>query len=245
MNTPRGKLAVAEAATADGVGSGSIGKIRVLLADDYPLLRIGIRTVIEHDRNLALCGTAGTPGETLEAIATLKPDVVVVAFSLMNAATFALIRGARARHEKTPLLVLSFKDDLVLEKRISHSGAKGFIARADAAEGVVEAIHRLAKGLTYVGAKTSLAVAGQLFDAIDQRTGSGTREFTNREQEILELVGSGMTSREIAEALRLSIKTVESHRQNIKQKLGINTATRLAQYAFQWLQSRRAEERGG
>jgi len=220
------------------VGDGH--KIRVLLADDYPLLQIGIRTVIERDQNLMVCGVAGHPGETLEAIATLKPDVVVLAFSLMNVATFTLIKDARARHEKTPLLVLSFKDDPVLAKRVSRSGAKGFIARADAPDCMVEAIRRLARGSTYVGAKTSLAVAGQLFDAIDGKPAGGTRDFTNREQEVLELVGSGLTSREIAEALRLSVKTVESHRQNIKQKLGIRTAAKLAQHAFQWMQSRRS-----
>jgi DNA-binding NarL/FixJ family response regulator len=219
------------------------GKIRVLLADDYPLLREGLRVIIERDRNLLICGLASSPGEALAAIASQKPHVVLLAFSLTSAATFALIREARARHEKIPLLVLSFTDDPVLATRVSRAGAHGYLAPADAPGCLVEAIYRLARGLTYVGAKTSLAVAGDLFDETGRRPEPGLREFTNREQEILELVGSGLTSREIAEALRLSIKTVESHRQNIKQKLGLKTATRLAQYAFQWLHRRQPEER--
>jgi len=228
-------------ATQPASGSNSGGTIRVLLADDYPLLRAGIRAVIESDRSLSVCGTSGNPGETLEAIAIFKPDVVVVAFSLVSAATFALIRDAHARHEKTPLLVLSVKDDPGLAKRVSRSGASGFIARADAQDCVVEAIHRLARGLTYVGSRTSQAVAGQLFIANSPRPGSGLPVFTNREREILEFIGGGLTPREIAVALQLSVKTVESHRQNIKQKLGIKTAAKLAQHAFQWLQSRRLQ----
>jgi DNA-binding NarL/FixJ family response regulator len=230
-----------EAGTTGGDG----GQIRVLLADDYPLLREGLRVIIERERNLRICGLAGSPGETLAAMASQKPQVLLIAFSLSSAAHFALIREARARHEKIPLLVVSSTEDPVLAKRVSRSGAKGFITRADAPDSLIEAIYRLARGLSYVGAKTSLAVAGQLFDDTDPSAGPGTREFTNREQEILELIGSGHASREIAEALRLSVKTVESHRQNIKQKLGIKTSIRLAQYAFQWLHRRQQDERRG
>lgn len=142
------------------------------------------------------------------------------------------------RHVRTPLLVLSYKDDPALARRVSRSGAKGFIARADAAECVIEAIHRVAQGQTYVGARASAALADQMFRASQDSSIDGLT-FTDREQEILELIGSGLTPREIAEVLRLSIKTVESHRENIKQKLGIRTAAKLAPYAFQWLQSRR------
>lgn len=230
-------------AAAGSDGSGSARKIRVLLADDSPLLRIGIRSVLERDPNLVICGVANHAEETLNAIATHQPDVVVIAFPLASAATLALIRETRLRHEKIPLLALSLNDDPALAGRISRSGAKGFITRTDTTGCVIEAIYRLARGLTYVGAKTSLVLAGQLFDVIDSKPVLRTRDFTSRELEVLELIGSGHAPREIADALRLSVKTVESHRQNIKQKLGIKTAARLAQYAFQWLHSRRQEER--
>jgi DNA-binding NarL/FixJ family response regulator len=199
--------------------------------------------MIERERDLLICGMASSPSEALAAMASQKPHVVLFAFSLTSAAAFALIRETRARHEKIPLLVLSSTEDLVLAKRVSRSGAKGFITRTDASGCMIEAIYRLARGLTYVGAKTSLALAGQLFDMIEDQPVSRARDFTSRELEILELVGGGHAPREIAEALRLSVKTVESHRQNIKHKLGIKTAARLAQYAFQWLHSRRQEER--
>lgn len=234
------KLTDSPSSAETPVAGGDAGGIRVLVADDCPLLREGIRSVIGRGHDLLLCGFVDHPDEMLDAIANLKPHVVLIAFALNTTATLALIGGTRARYNRTPLLVLSFKEDPALAKQLSRSGAQGLITRADAAEGVVEAIHRLARGLTYVGAKTSLAVAGQLFDAIDGRPAGGTRGFTNREQEVLELVGSGLTSREIAEALRLSVKTVESHRQNIKQKLGIRTTAKLAQHAFQWMQSRRS-----
>jgi DNA-binding NarL/FixJ family response regulator len=217
-----------------------IGAIRVLLADDYPLLREGIRCVIERERNVGICGFAGNPPETLAALESLKPDVALIAFSLRSAATFALIKDARLRHEGIPLLVFSFKDDPVLATRVSRSGAQGFIARADPKECVVEAIHQLARGLTYVSPRAGRAIADQMFDSAARHPGPDGRTFTNGEEEILELVGGGFAPREIAEALRLSIKTVEAHRQNIKQKLRINTSARLAQYAFQWVQNRKS-----
>ena len=237
-----GKSSAPEATAAIGDGFGA--KIRVLLADDYPLLRIGIRTVIDRDPNLAVCGTAGNPGETLEVIAALKPHVVVVAFSLENAATFALMQDARVRQPHAPLLILSFNGNSTLAERAFRSGAKGFMAMTDAAEDVAKAVCRLARGLTYVGTRTGLPATGQLFDATARRSGSGTRAFTNRERQILELTGVGLTPREISETLRVSLKTVESHRENIKQKLGIKNVAKLALYAFQWLQDRKTSEKG-
>ena len=214
-------------------------RLKVLLADDYPLLRFATRTLIEREKDLLVCGTASNPADTLEAIARWKPDVVVTAFSLRSTATFELIREMRSRHARTPILVISYKDDPILAKRISRSGATGMMARADAAECVVEAVRRVAQGLPYVSAKTSTALASQMFDPVTNAHSTQQLSFTHREQEILELIGGGLTPREIAEALRLSIKTVESHRENIKQKLGIRTAAKLAPYAFQWLQNRR------
>jgi DNA-binding NarL/FixJ family response regulator len=230
--------ASAETPIAEGDG----GAIRVLVADDCPLLREGIKSLIERERNLLLCGFVDHHAEMLDAIANLKPHVVLIAFALNTTATLTLIRETRARYNRTPLLVLTFEDDPALVKQISRCGAQGLIARADPAGCLTEAIRRLTRGLNYVGAKANQTMVDQLFTAVSQRPGSDSQFFTNREQEILELIGSGLTSREIAESLRLSVKTVESHRHNIKQKLGIKTAARLAQYAFQWLHSRRAHQ---
>jgi DNA-binding NarL/FixJ family response regulator len=202
------------------------------------LLREGIKSVIQREPELLLCGFADSHGEMLDAIAKLKPQVVLIAFALNTTATLALIRETRARYDRTPLLVLSFEDDPALAKQLSGSGVQGFIARADTAGCLVEAIHRLVRGLNDVGVKASQTMADQMFAAAPQRVGNNSQFFTGREQEILELIGGGLTSREIAESLRLSVKTVESHRHNIKQKLGVKTAARLAQYAFQWLHSR-------
>ncbi len=236
MNNSTDRISKAEAAATAGDGGGT----SVLLADDCPLLREGIRNVIGRERNLSICGFAGHPGETLAAIASLKPNVALIAFSLTTAATFALIRDARLRHERTALLVLGLNDSPAMATRVSASGAQGFITRTDGAECLVEAIHRLARGMTYVGPKASLAMADRMFDATTRPLGSNGQSFTGREEEILELIGAGLALREIAGALQLSVKTVESHRQNIKQKLGIDTATRLAQYAFQWVRSRKS-----
>jgi len=217
-----------------------IGAIRVLVADDYPLLREGIRSVIEREQGLMICGFTNDAAETLAALESLQPHVAIIAFSLRSAATFALIRDARLRHAGTPLLVLSFKDDPVLATRVSRSGAQGFIARADAKECLVEAIQQLARGLTYVSTRASVVMADRMFNSTARHPSPDGRTFTDREEEVLELIGGGFSPREIAEALRLSIKTVESHRQNIKQKLRINTSARLAQYAFQWVQSQKS-----
>jgi DNA-binding NarL/FixJ family response regulator len=217
--------------------------IRVLVADDYPLLREGIKSVIEREPGLLLCGFVDNQRETLDAIANLKPQVVLIAFALDTTATLELIRDTRARYNRTPLLVFPFKDDPALVKQLSRSGAQGLIMRADAAGCLVEAIRRLTRGLHYVGAKASQTMADQMFAApASHPDGSDSQLFTGREEEILDLIGGGFTSREIAESLRLSVKTVESHRHNIKQKLGVKTSARLAQYAFQWLHSRKTHQ---
>jgi len=221
----------AETSLAGGDGD----RIRVLVADDYPLLREGIRSVIERESGLLICGFVGRQGDLPDAIAKLKPQVVLIAFALSTTTTLALIRETRAHHSRTPLLILSFKDDSAPTNQLSRSGAQGFITRADAVGCLVEAIYRLNRGLNYIGAEASQTMADQMFADASQRGNNNSQLLTSREEEILELIGGGLTSREIADALRLSIKTVESHRHNIKQKLGMKTAARLAHYAFQRL----------
>ena len=172
--------------------------IKILLADDCPLLRTGIRAVVERDQSLVLCAATGNPSETLDTIARLKPDVVLIAFPLRNVSTFTLIVDVCAHHENTPVLVLSLNDDSLLAQRVSRLGVKGIIARTDTAQCVIEAIRLLARGMTYgITRETQLAVGSKSHNP-RQSDRAQAPAFTNRQQQVLESIGAGLTPREIA-----------------------------------------------
>ncbi len=212
-------------------------RTNILLADDYPLLRLGLRNLIERTEDLSLCGTADHLDQVINAVADLKPDVALVAFALPRAGLLALIRNVRLRHRTLTLLVAAAQDDPGLARQLLLAGAHGLIQRADSPTQVLASIRRAAEKLSPAEIAMNASRLDQNNVASDASpSGDPGHGLTVREQEILELIGTGSTPREIAQTLGLSIKTVESHRENIKQKLGIKTASKLALFAFQWQQ---------
>ncbi len=212
-------------------------QINVLLADDYPLLRLGLRSAIERAEDMSVCGTADHVEATLDAMVSLKPDVAVVSFALRSTALVALIRNARLRHRGLSVLVAPVQEDPGLARRLLLAGARGFIRRADSPTRLIDSIRRATQSIRLVETAADPAgLAPDAFGSVPRQSGQPDHCLTVREQEILELIGTGSAPREIAQTLGLSIKTVESHRENIKQKLGIKTASKLALFAFQWQQ---------
>lgn len=215
-----------------------MAEFKVLVADDCPLLRLGLTSAIERTPGLSVCGTANSVDEALDGLLTLQPDVTVVAFAGSGASTLALLRAARRRHHRPPILALLPHEDLVLARRLLLAGAWGFIRRSDSPARFLESIQQMAQGKGPVASQAdSIANApAHLMGSGPSSSDRADHSLTVREQEILELIGNGSTPREIAGILRLSVKTVESHRENIKQKLGIKSAAKLALFAFQWQQ---------
>jgi DNA-binding NarL/FixJ family response regulator len=211
---------------------------RVLIVDDHPIVRQGLRRMIEPEPDLVVCGEVQTEREARTAIRALSPDVVIVDISLAQGDGLELVRDVHAQQPELPMLVLSMHDELIYAERLLAAGASGYIMKQAASDQLLIALRQVLAGGTYL----SESLAGNLgrSDAAVAGGGSGDPidRLSNRELQVLSLIGRGMSSREAAEALGLSVKTVETHRQSLKRKLNLATNAQLLQYAINWYASR-------
>ncbi len=214
-------------------------KRKILLVDDHPIVRQGLKRLISTERDLEVCGEADSARDARVAIREHKPDVVVVDLALREGDGIELVKDVRAHHPQLPMLVLSMHDESIYAERLLNAGANGYIMKQAAGDLFLTALRRVLDGGIYVseaiGSKMirKFAAGGGYMaaDPIDQ--------LSNRELQILQMIGQGRSTREAAEALNLSIKTIESHRQRIKRKLQLGTASQLVQYAANWVAGKR------
>lgn len=210
-------------------------KSRILLVDDHPIVRQGLAELINHEKDLFVCGTAETFHETLDQIPTLKPDLVVADISLKGGNDgIELLKNIKARHPKTMVLMLSMHDETLYALRALRAGAAGYIMKQEATEKVLTAIRQVLKGEIYLSEQMEKKLMHQLVGGRAVRTGSPIEDLSDRELQIFSLIGQGRSTRQIAEELHLSVKTVETHRAHIKEKLNLKSATELVQHAVQW-----------
>lgn len=209
---------------------------RVLLVDDHPIVRQGLSRIIANEPGLTVCGEAETVREARQAVRDLEPDVVVVDLSLKEGDGIELVRELRAHHPALPLLVLSMHDESVYAGRLLAAGANGYIMKHAASEQFIGALRQVLEGGTYLSETARASRAGQGGRGGSPR--SPVDALSNRELQVLQMVGRGLSSRQVAEALHLSVKTVEAHRQRIKGKLGLRTGAQLVQFAANWVTSR-------
>jgi DNA-binding NarL/FixJ family response regulator len=210
---------------------------RVLIVDDHPIVRQGLRRMIEPEPDLVVCGEVQTEREARAAIRALAPDVVIVDISLAQGDGLELVRDVHAQRPDLPMLVLSMHDELIYAERLLAAGASGYIMKQAASEQLLIALRKVLVGETYL----SESLAGNLGRNDGGGAGVGADpidRLSNRELQVLSLIGRGLSSREAAEALGLSVKTVETHRQSLKRKLNLATNAQLLQYAINWYASR-------
>jgi DNA-binding NarL/FixJ family response regulator len=215
-------------------------KVRVFLVDDHPIVRRGFQLLLGMERDLMVCGEADSGPTALQKILALKPDVAIVDLSLKASSGLELIKQLRAQELKLKLLVFTMRDEGIYAERALRAGADGYITKEEGTEKAIQAIRLLMQGKRYLSDK----VAEKVMDNLTGRNSAtqGTVEaLSDRELEVLEMIGNGLGSREIAEKMHLSIKTVESHREHMKTKLGLNRATELVNYAFNWFHAEQAE----
>jgi DNA-binding NarL/FixJ family response regulator len=218
--------------------SGVTAQRRVLIVDDHPIVRQGLRRMIEPEPDLVVCGEVQTEREARAAIRALAPDVVIVDISLAQGDGLELVRDVHAQRPELPMLVLSMHDELIYAERLLAAGASGYIMKQAASDQLLIALRKVLEGETYLSA----SLAGNL-GRNDGGGGAGwgadpIDRLSNRELQVLSLIGRGLSSREAAEALGLSVKTVETHRQSLKRKLNLATNAQLLQYAINWYASR-------
>jgi DNA-binding NarL/FixJ family response regulator len=205
---------------------------RILIADDHPIMREGLAQLVAAEKDLTICGEFEDAASAFSAIPTLKPDLALVDISLKASSGIELLKNIKAAHPRVQVLVLSMHDEALYAERVLRAGASGYIMKQEAPERVLVAIRKVLAGEIYLSEKMSSKLMHQL---IGGRTASGSLidRLSDRELEVFGLIGQGHGTRQIAEELHLSIKTVESHRAHIKEKLNLKNATELVHRAIQ------------
>ena len=211
---------------------------RILIVDDHPLFRKGLQEMIHSYGTFAVCGEAGNAAEAMDIIRKLHPDLVIVDLSLPGANGIELIKNVRAEFPKLPILVLSMHEESLYALRAMRAGADGYVMKHEAMANVIHAIREVFDGRPYL----SPAMAAQVITKFAHRQAEGevdaVERLSDRELEVLELIGKGNEVRQIAKLLHLSPKTVETHRAHIKDKLDLKNSREVARFALQWLQAR-------
>jgi DNA-binding NarL/FixJ family response regulator len=212
-------------------------KKRIFIVDDHPIVRDGLITIIHHEKDFEVCGEADEALEAFKAISELKPDVVVVDISLKNSDGIELTKSIKARYPRLPVIVLSIHDESVYAERALRAGAQAYLMKEVVSENIVTAIRTVLSGEIYVsntmGKKLLRKLAAGKADAVSAPMDS----LSDRELEIFRLIGQGYKPSKIAQSMHLSVKTVETYRARIKEKLNLANADELLRYAIQWVSS--------
>jgi len=204
---------------------------RVLLVDDHPIVREGLTARIEMEGDMVVIGMAETADQALESIKKEEPDIVVTDLSLSGRPGLELIKDIRVGWPSLPILVLSIHDEDLWAERVLRAGAQGYVMKAHATEKVMEAIRRVLAGGLWLSEHMNSYLLGRLTHGRPTTTGTPLATLSDRELEVFQMIGRGLSVKEIATQLFLSAKTVDVHRDHIKEKLGIRSSAELLRYA--------------
>lgn len=216
------------------------GTKRIVIVDDHPLFRKGLEQLIHSDGSFEVCGEAGNAPEAMDVIRKVEPNLAIVDISLPGANGIELIKSIRAEFPKLPILVLSMHDESLYALRALRAGAKGYVMKHEAMAKVVEAIHEVFNGRPYLSPTMAAQVIMKFAHGTPEGKTDPVSKLSDRELEILELIGKGDEVGQIAKLLHLSPKTVETHRAHIKDKLNLKNSREVARFALQWLSARGA-----
>lgn len=220
----------------------AIAPAQVLIVDDHPILRHGIARLVEREGDFAVCAEAGSIGEALEVLQHHPVDLVIVDLSLEDQSGMDLIRTLRTRHPRARCLVLSMHDERLHAERALRAGARGYVMKQEATRKIVTALRCIHAGRIYLGEAIASDILSRLAGlpaaGEPQEDAASVAALSDRELEVLRLIGRGLKTGEIARSLHRSVHTVEAHRANIKRKLGLKTSGDLARAAFTLEQGR-------
>jgi DNA-binding NarL/FixJ family response regulator len=210
-------------------------KKRILIVDDHPMMRDGLRQLIANEPDLEVCAEADDAPTALELAASAKPDIAVVDITLRSTNGLELIKDLKIRSPDTAVLALSMHDESLYAERVLRAGGRGYIMKQEGGKKIIEGIRRVLAGGVFV----SDQISARILDSFSGRTQnhSPVETLTDREFEVFQLIGQGVSTTEMADKLHVSAKTIEVHRVNIKAKLGIPTAPELIRFAVRWFES--------
>ncbi|WP_348264294.1 response regulator transcription factor [Telmatobacter sp. DSM 110680] len=210
------------------------GKKTVLVVDDHPLMRQGLALLINQQHDMQVCGEAEEAQAAMHAIAQLRPDIMILDISLNGPDGLDILKNIRATNPDLPVLVLSMHDEAIYAERALRARANGYIMKQEATEKVLVAVRRILNGEVYLSERMSNKMLQQYIGGAPSMIQSRIASLSDRELEVFRLIGEGRGTREIAEELHLSIKTVETYQAHIKEKLALRSGRELIQHAIQW-----------
>ena len=210
------------------------GLKHIIVVDDHPIVRQGLAKLLSDEKDLVLCGEAENARDGLQAIGKLKPDLAIVDISLAGKTGLELIKDVRAQYPQLPVLVLSMHDELIYAERALRAGARGYVMKQEGGKILVQAIRQVLSGEVYATPRISASILSRLSDGRARSARSPVENLTEREFEVFQLIGQGLATRQIAEQLHVSVKTVEVHRVHIKEKLHLVAGPALMHYAMSW-----------
>src|SRR6202161_4899770 len=209
-------------------------KRKVLVVDDHPIVREGMTLLINREPDLTVCAAAEESNTAIEAIENLRPDLAIVDISLPGRDGLELLKMIRAKDPQMPVLILSMHGETTYAERALRAGANGHIMKQEATEKVLVAIRRILNGEIYVSDHIANKMLKHYITGSGTLRNSSIADLSDRELEVFRLIGEGHGTRQIAEELHLSVKTVESYQAHIKEKLSLRSARELMQHAIQW-----------
>jgi DNA-binding NarL/FixJ family response regulator len=222
-------------------GAQGAGKSRIFIVDDHAMFREGLRQLIEYDPRLTVCGDAPDAAIALEGIRRSSPDVVIVDISLADSNGLDLVRTLRNDYEDLPVLVVSMHEESLYAERALRAGAMGYVMKNEPAKTVTAAIHSVLRGEVYLSRKMSSSVISKFMRGDADKPMSPPEILSDRELEVFRMLGQGKGTRQIAQDLGLTIPTIQSFRNRIKEKLHLKTAPELVLHAINWVRSESPE----
>ena len=207
---------------------------RVFLVDDHPLVREWLTNLVNQQPGLKVCGEAESGPEAREKILALRPDVAIVDISLKDSSGIELIKDLKQSCPEVAVLVLSMHEESHYAERALRAGARGYVMKRETTKKVIAAIHQVLAGKLCVSEAVATAMAAQFVEGKTLANRSPVEQLSDRELEVFELLGQGRTTRQIAETLRVSLKTVQAYCARVKEKLNLGSATELLREAVRW-----------
>jgi DNA-binding NarL/FixJ family response regulator len=211
-----------------------IRKRTVFIVDDHPLLRQGLALLINRENDLAVCGEAQEAQTAMHAIAQYQPDILIVDISLNGPDGLDLLKNIRNSYPVLPVLILSMHDEATYAERALRARANGYIMKQEATEKVLVAVRRILNGEVYLSDRISNKLLRQYIGGASTALQSRLNALSDRELEVFRSIGEGRSTRQIADELHLSVKTVETYQAHLKEKLALRSGRELIQHAIQW-----------
>ncbi|MBN2401240.1 MAG: response regulator transcription factor [Spirochaetes bacterium] len=210
-------------------------KYKIVIVDDHPVVRQGLKLIIEDEDDLIVCGETGSANDGIKMIGDIKPDLALVDLRLEGSASgLDLVKSIRQRFPAVLSLVISMHDDLLYAERAIAAGARGYVMKSEAESNIISAIRDVLAGKLYLRKEASLNIVSKVLHKSNESINSSIDNLSDREFEILQLLGNGFGTQKIAKKLNLSVNTIETHRRNIKKKLDLKDSDELMQFAIRW-----------